>query len=65
MEQELLMKLTEKYSKLENWFCEYVEHDLETADTDYVREVLRDVCGMTDEDLETVGLGYLIIKEDD
>ena len=58
------MSLLDAYERYVASFVAYVEHDLETADTDYVREVLRDVCGMTNEDLETVGLGYLIIEED-
>ena len=65
MAQELLMNLVEKYSRLECCFRAYVEHDLETADTDYVRDVLRDVCGLTNEELEHLGLDYLIVEEDD
>lgn len=59
------MSLLDTYERRIASLVAYVEHDLETADTDYVREVLYDVCGMTDEDLARVGLGYLIIEEDD
>ena len=40
-------------------FKMYVLNDLETADTDYVREVLTDVCGLTEEEAEEVGLDWL------
>lgn len=42
----------------------YVENDLESADTDYVREVLYDTCGCTDEELNAVGLNYLISEKE-
>ena len=38
----------------------YVCNDLEAADTDYVREVLYDICGMSNEELEECGLGGLV-----
>lgn len=41
----------------------YVNNDMESAEPDYVREVLYDICGCTDQELEELGLGYLIIEE--
>ena len=37
----------------------YVDNDLVSAETSYVREVLRDVCGMTDEEAKDLGFDYL------
>lgn len=34
----------------------YIDNDLEAADPGYVREVLRDVCGCTDDELRELGL---------
>ena len=47
------------FERLEEIFISYVDNDLCDADPDYVREVLRDVCGMTDEELKEIGLDYL------
>lgn len=35
---------------------DYVDNDLASADPGYVREVLRDVCGCTDEELKELGI---------
>lgn len=43
--------------------CRYIDNDLQSADTDYVREVIRDVCGCTSEELEDIGLSYLFEEE--
>lgn len=43
----------------------YVCNDLESAETDYVREVLCDTCGCTDEELRAVGLECLIPDEEE
>lgn len=43
--------------------CRYIDNDLQSADTDYVREVLRDVCVCTTEELEDIGLSYLFEEE--
>ena len=42
----------------------YVVNDLEAADTDYVREVLCDVCGMSNEELAECGLGDLVVEDE-
>ena len=34
----------------------YIDNDLAAADPGYVREVLRDVCGCTDEELKELGI---------
>lgn len=44
---------------------DYVDNDLNNADTDYVREVLRDVCGMTKDELKATGFDYLFDKEEE
>ena len=44
---------------------QYVENDLETAEPDYVREVLFDIIGMTKEEAETCGLGDLFYNDED
>lgn len=41
-------------------FLAYVENDFEAADPDYVREVLHDICGLTDEELKEIGLGWIL-----
>lgn len=35
---------------------DYIDNDLETANPGYVREVLRDRCGCTDEELKELGI---------
>lgn len=46
--------------RLAQMFQDYVNNDLQSADTDYVRDVLYDTCGCSDEELEAVGLGFLV-----
>lgn len=41
----------------------YVDFDLQAAETGYVRDVLTDVCGMTNEEAEELGFDYLFDKE--
>lgn len=41
----------------------YVDNDLCAAEPDYVREVLRDVCGLTDAEIKALGFGYLFDVE--
>ena len=43
---------------------QYVETDLESADTDYVREVLFDQIGMREDIAKVVGLDYLMNGEE-
>lgn len=38
----------------------YINNDLESAESSYVLEVLRDVCGCTDDELKVLGFEYLI-----
>ena len=40
----------------------YVLHDLEAKDPSFVLETLINVCGLTDNDLQTIGLGDLTAK---
>lgn len=35
---------------------DYINNDLESADPGYVREVLRDICGCTDDELKELGI---------
>ena len=37
----------------------YVNNDLEAAESGYVREVLEDVCGIDTEEAEAIGLGFI------
>jgi len=46
-------------------FRAYVANDAAAADTDYVREVLRDVCGMTAEEAEELGIADLYGEDED
>ena len=43
----------------------YIANDAAAADTDYVREVLRDVCGMTAEEAEELGIADLYGEDED
>ena len=47
----------------------YIDNDLDSAEPGYVREVLRDVCGCTDNELKELGLydwlGFGECEEDD
>ena len=45
-------------------FQSYVNNDLNTADPDYVREVLQDVCGMNKNELLATGFDYLFDGEE-
>lgn len=47
-------KLTRE--RLEEILISYISFDLESADVSYVREVLCDICGCTDAELESLGL---------
>lgn len=47
-------------NKFENAFFAYVCNDLEAASPEYVLEVLRDVCGLSDDDIEYLGFGSLL-----
>ena len=46
-------------------FTAYVNNDLNNADPDYVREVLQDVCGMTESELVATGFDYLFDKDEE
>lgn len=37
-------------------FREYVYNDAAAADPDYIREVLRDTCGLTEQELQEIGI---------
>ncbi len=39
-----------------NAFRAYVYNDAATADPDYIREVLRDTCGLTEQELQEIGI---------
>lgn len=44
------------FERVKDILVSYVDNDLETADVGYVREVLTDVCGCTEEELKELGL---------
>ena len=46
--------------RLAQMFQDYVMNDVQSADHDYIRDILYDICGCSDEELEAVGLGFLI-----
>lgn len=43
----------------------YIVNDAESADPAYVRDVLRDVCGMTKDEAEELGLLWIYGKEEE
>ena len=48
------------YERLLQIARDYILNDLETADPDYVREILIDNFGCTEAELEELGLAFLI-----
>ena len=48
--------------RLAQLLCDYVTQDAESAEPDYIREVLDDI-GMTRKEMEYVGLDWLIPDE--
>lgn len=66
----LIEELTRRglMSDIKHWqemLKSYVENDLDAAEPDYVREVLFDNIGMTKEETEACGLGYLWEDEEE
>lgn len=55
---------TLSFEDLKAAFVNYVCYDLESADTDYVRSVLQDVCGLNAADIEDLGLGGILPDTD-
>lgn len=55
------MKTSQK--RIADILCRYIDNDLQSGDANYVREVLRDVCGCTNEELDDIGLSYLFEEE--
>ena len=53
-----------QYDRLLTLFTGYVNNDLESADADYVREVLFDNLGMTEDEARACGFEYLIIDQE-
>ena len=49
--------------RLADMFQSYVLEDVADADLDYIRDVLYGICGCSDEELEAVGLGFLVSEE--
>lgn len=47
------------YERVVQILQDYVCNDAESAETDYVRDVLESVCGVTKEEAEALGFGYL------
>lgn len=44
---------------------DYVYNDVEAADTCYVRDILQDICGCTDDEMEYLGFGFLLDTDDE
>lgn len=42
----------------------YIYNDLESADPGYVREVLADICGCSDEELKELGLEWAVLEDE-
>ena len=51
--------------RLKDILCNYVCNDFETASPGYVRDVLYDYCGCDDDELEEIGLEWLILEDDE
>ena len=47
------------YERVVQILQDYVYNDVETAELDYVRDVLESFCRVTKEEAEALGLGYL------
>lgn len=44
---------------------DYVMNDVEAvAETEYVRDILMNICGCTEEEMEELGFGFLLDTED-
>lgn len=51
--------------RTERILCDYIANDLDSADPGYVREVLRDVCGVTTEEAKALGISELFDIEEE
>lgn len=54
-----------KTKRLINALMTYVADDLAVTETEYVRDKLLDMCGLTNDELKEIGLGYLLDEEED
>ena len=52
-------------NRLVNAFVTYINDDLAVTETEYVRDKLLDMCGLTKNELKEIGLGYLLDEEED
>ncbi len=48
-----------KLERITDILCRYVDNDLNSADPEWVREVLVNCCGCTSEELKEIGLDYI------
>jgi hypothetical protein len=51
------------YGRLLDLFKTFIETDFEGMDIDYMRWMLIEQCGMTNEEVEELGFGYILKKE--
>ena len=51
------------YGRLLDLFKTFIETDFEGMDKDYMRWMLIEQCGMTNEEVEELGFGYILKKE--
>ncbi len=56
--------MTVCYDRVLQILQDYVEVDVEASETCYVRDILEDVCGVTKEEAEILGLGYIFDGEE-
>lgn len=50
--------------RLKEILISYIDNDLQVADYQYVRDVIRDTCGCTKEEINELGLDYLFECEE-
>ncbi len=52
------------YERLKEILQTYITNDAAYAETEYVRDVLFDVCGCTPEEIKELGFEYLLNDDD-
>lgn len=54
---------TISYDRLHQILYDYVMNDFEAAETQYVRDILMDICGCDTEEMLELGFGFMINEE--
>ena len=53
------------YDRLKQILVDYVMNDFEAAaETEYVRDILMNICGCTEEEMKELGFGFMIDDEE-